>query len=387
MKTSIRLYGYQLVIVAIVTSGGYWLWQNRDQVPLVGAYLGSADKQEAAAKSARPPTPVDVAIARNGPVIVVLEAIGTAQANEAVTITSEVTGLIQRIRFEEGAKVKKGEALVNIESGVQRAEVAVRTAEIEVRKAQLENIQQLYDRALRLSETKNIPEARVEELAAELKAAKALVHSSEAVLQVARQQLVKRLVVAPFSGQLGIRRVSPGTLIEPNDPIITLDDVSVVKLDFQIPERNLSNVRVGQEITARTDAFPDRIFFGTVVSIDTRVDSVTRAVGVRAAISNHDGALKPGIFLLVELGIDERSDAVLIPEQAVVSDGTANYVYVVTDGEAIRRPIVLGERLPGEVEILEGVTSGEAVIIGGVQKVRDGAKVKPRQVDRAAATG
>ena len=114
MKTSIRLYGYQLVIVAIVTSGGYWLWQNRDQVPLVGAYLGSADKQEAAAKSARPPTPVDVAIARNGPVIVILEAIGTAQANEAVTITSEVTGIIQRIRFEEGAKVKKGEVLVNI---------------------------------------------------------------------------------------------------------------------------------------------------------------------------------------------------------------------------------------------------------------------------------
>ena len=200
MKTSIRLYGYQLVIVAIVTSGGYWLWQNRDQVPLVAAYLGSADKQETSGKNTRPPTPVDVAVARNGPVIVVLEAIGTAQANEAVTITSEVTGVIQRIRFEEGAKVKKGEVLVNIESGVQRAEVEVRAAEVEVRKAQLENIEQLYGRALRLSETKNIPEARVEELSAELKAAKALVHSSEAILQVARQQLVKRRVVAPFSG-------------------------------------------------------------------------------------------------------------------------------------------------------------------------------------------
>ena len=103
MKTSIRFYGYQLVIVAVVTSGSYWLWQNRDQIPLVGAYLGSSDTQDAAAKNVRPPTPVDVAIARNGPVTVILEAIGTAQANEAVTITSEVTGVIQRIRFEEGA--------------------------------------------------------------------------------------------------------------------------------------------------------------------------------------------------------------------------------------------------------------------------------------------
>ena len=194
-------------------------------------------------------------------------------------------------------------------------------------------------------------------------------------------------MVAPFSGRVGIRQVSPGALIEPNDPIVTLDDISIVKLDFQIPERNLSNIEVGQEITARTDAFPDRIFFGTVASIDTRVDPVTRAVGARAIISNDDEALKPGLFLLVELGIDQRSDAVLIPEQAVVSDGTANYAYVVINGEAIRRPVVLGERMPGEVEILDGVVSGEAVIIGGVQKVRDGAKVRPRQIERAAVNG
>ena len=386
MGKTIRSAVIQIVIVAFVASGGYWFWKHGDQLPFIGAYLGAVDTQ-AGTKNTRPPTPVDVAIARNGPVAVILEAIGTALANEAVTITSEVTGVIQRVRFEEGALVEKGAVLVNLESGVQLAELEVCAAEVQVRKAQLENVQQLYDRALRLSETKNISEARVEELSAELKAAKAVVQSSEASLRVARERLVKRRVVAPFSGRVGIRQVSPGALIEPNDPIVTLDDISIVKLDFQIPERNLSNIEVGQEITARTDAFPDRIFFGTVASIDTRVDPVTRAVGARAIISNDDEALKPGLFLLVELGIDQRSDAVLIPEQAVVSDGTANYAYVVINGEAIRRPVVLGERMPGEVEILDGVVSGEAVIIGGVQKVRDGAKVRPRQIERAAVNG
>ena len=224
MGKTIRSAVIQIVIVAFVASGGYWFWKHGDQLPLIGTYLGAVDTQ-AGTKNTRPPTPVDVAIARNGPVAVILEAIGTALANEAVTITSEVTGVIQRVRFEEGALVEKGAVLVNLESGIQLAELEVCAAEVQVRKAQLENIQQLYDRALRLSETKNIPEARVEELSAELKAAKAVVQSSEAVLRVARERLVKRRVVAPFSGRVGIRQVSPGALIEPNDPIVTLDDI------------------------------------------------------------------------------------------------------------------------------------------------------------------
>tara|TARA_B100000949_G_scaffold204851_1_gene194677 strand:- start:1558 stop:2718 length:1161 start_codon:yes stop_codon:yes gene_type:complete len=386
VRKPIRSLITQFVIVVLLALGALWLWKNSDQLPLIGTYF-SADETQGAAKQSRPPTPVDIAIARTGHVEVILEAIGTAFANEAVTITSEVSGVIQDIHFHEGEAVEKGSVLVNLESGVQLAEVEVRIAEVRVREAQLQKVQQLYDRAIQLSATRNIPEARVEELAAELKAAEAVVQSGKANLQVARERLAKRRVVAPFPGRIGIRRVSPGTLIEPNDPIVTLDDISLVKLDFQIPERSLSNIRVGQEINASTAAFPGRVFFGTVSSVDTRVDRVTRAIHVRAVISNEDESLKPGMFLLVELGVDERADAVLIPEQAVVSDGTSSYVYVVVDGEAIRRPIVVGERMPGEVEIMEGVTSGEAVIIGGVQKVRDGAKVKPRQMEQAPSTG
>jgi membrane fusion protein (multidrug efflux system) len=176
-----------------------------------------------------------------------------------------------------------------------------------------------------------------------------------------------------------MRHVSPGALIEPGGPIVSLDDISVIKLDFQVPEKNLSNLRVGQEITAQSEAYPTRVFFGTVTSIDTRVDPVTRAIAARARIDNTDLALKPGMFLLVELGVSERHNAVLIPEEAVVSDGTARFVYVVVDGQAKRRSVALGQRLPGEVEVLDGVKAGEAVIVGGVQKVRDGTPVAARE--------
>ncbi len=386
MSKSIRSTITQLVIVFVLAFGGLGIWKYGNQLPLIGTYFGGADTQ-ASAKRDRPPTPVDVAIARTGHVTVILEAIGTALANEAVTITSEVSGIIENIHFKEGETVEKGSVLVNLESGVQLAEVEKGVAEVQMREAQLQNVKQLHQRAVQLLTTKNIPEARVEELVAELKAGEAAVQSEKAKLRVSRERLTKRRIVAPFSGKLGIRRVSPGALIEPNDVIVTLDDVSVVKLDFQIPERNLSDIQVGQEINASTDAFLGRVFFGTVASVDTRVDSVTRAVGVRAYILNDDQALKPGMFLLVELGVEERMGAILIPEEAIVSDGTANYVYVVIDGSAIRRPIIIGERMPGEVEILDGVASGEAVIIGGVQKVRDGALVKPRQMEQSSSSG
>lgn len=160
-----------------------------------------------------------------------------------------------------------------------------------------------------------------------------------------------------------------------------MDDISLIKLDFQVPERSLSQLKVGQEITSSTEAYPGRLFFGVVRSIDSRVDPVTRAVTVRATIENPDEALKPGMFLLVELGVATRHSAVLIPEEAVVSNGTARHVFVVQDGAVRQSPVSLGQRLPGEVEVLEGVSAGEQVIVGGVQKVRDGAKVAVRQTD------
>jgi membrane fusion protein (multidrug efflux system) len=368
-----------LIVVAVLGGGAYGVWKYGAELPIIGVWLGDGTAPPAASAPTRPPTPVDVATVRAGTVIVTLEAVGTALANESVTVSSEVTGVIARIRFEEGQKVRQGAVLVEFDSGVEAAEVEVRQAQIQVRQAELENARQLYDRARRLVQSQNISAARVDEVTAGLKAAQAALRSAEAALKSAEARLVKQRVTAPFGGRLGIRHVSPGALIEPSDAIVTLDDISVIKLDFQVPEKNLAHIQVGQEVSAGADAYPGRVFFGIVSTIDTRVDPVTRAVGVRALIRNDDEALKPGMFMLVQLGVDTRNNAALIPEEAVVSDGTARYVYVVVDGEARRQPVSLGQRMPGEVEVTGGVEAGQVVITGGIQKVRDGAQVVARE--------
>lgn len=371
----------QVLVVAVLGGGAWWAYENRESLP----FIGGGDGEGAAAAPQRPPTAVDVAVARTGSVLVTLEAIGTARANEAVTVMSDVMGLVSEIHFAEGAQVGAGDVLVSFDHSILAAELAVRRAEVEVRKAEVENARQAFARAERLMQTQNVSAARYDELAAALKVVEAAVKSAQATVAAARARLAKRQVTAPFSGQLGIRNVSVGALIEPGDPIVTLDDISVIKLDFQVPERSLTFLQPGQEITAASEAYPGRVFFGTVISLDSRVDPVTRAVTVRAVIDNADRALKPGMFLLVELGVATRHDAVIIPEEAVVANGTERYVFVVDSGTVRQSPVELGQRMLGEVEVVSGVAAGELVVVGGVQKVRDGAQVAAREQPTEAA--
>jgi membrane fusion protein (multidrug efflux system) len=181
----------------------------------------------------------------------------------------------------------------------------------------------------------------------------------------------------------GSGRVSVGTLISPGDVITTLDDTSVIKLDFAVPENFLASLREGLAIRATAPAFPGRTFAGSVSSIDSRVDIATRSVTVRALLTNEDGALKPGMFLNVSLANDER-EALVIPEEALTPEAERQYVFVVTDGKVSRREVRIGGRRPGSVEILAGVVAGERVIVEGTQKVRDGAMV--RATERASET-
>ena len=371
----------QVLVVAVLGGGAWWAYENRESLPFIGA----GDGEGAAAAPQRPATAVDVAVARTGSVLVTLEAIGTARANEAVTVMSDVMGLVSEIHFAEGAQVAAGDVLVSFDRSILTAELAVRRAEVEVRKAEVENARQAFARAQRLMQTQNVSAARYDELAAALKAVEAEVKSAQATVAAARARLAKRQVTAPFSGRLGIRNVSVGALIEPGDPIVTLDDISVIKLDFQVPERNLAFLQPGQEITAASEAYPDRVFFGTVTSLDSRVDPVTRAVTVRAVIDNAERVLKPGMFLLVELGVATRHDAVIIPEEAVVANGTERYVFVVDSGTVRQSPVELGQRMRGEVEVVSGVAAGQMVVVGGVQKVRDGTQVAAREQPTEAA--
>ena len=225
-------------------------------------------------------------------------------------------------------------------------------ADVAAAQAALTESESQYNRSRELLHTQALSKSSFDQLEATLKA-------NRARLGAAQARLEDTVIRAPFSGRVGLRRVSVGTLISPGDVITTLDDTSVIKLDFSVPENFLASVREGLSIRATAPAFPGRSFAGSVSSIDSRVDMNTRSVTVRALLANDDGALKPGMFLNVTLANDER-EALVIPEEALTPEAERQYVFVVADGKVSRREVRIGGRRPGSVEVLAGPRAGRA---------------------------
>jgi membrane fusion protein (multidrug efflux system) len=207
--------------------------------------------------------------------------------------------------------------------------------------------------------------------------------TARARLAAIESRLEDRLVRAPFAGVVGLRNLSVGALVEPGDLITTLDDDSVMKLEFPVPSTYLAGLHPGLAILARTRAYGEREFRGEVKSIDSRVDPITRSILVRAVLPNPDRALKPGMLMQVEL-LQNPRDAVAIPEAALVPSGGEQYVLLVdpaNENRVERRQVRIGTRRPGEVEVLEGLAVGEKVITHGTTRVRPGEPVEIRVVE------
>ena len=291
----------------------------------------------------------------------IVEAIGTTQANESVTVTAKVTDSIRHVRFDDGDFVREGDVLVELTNEEQ-------TALLQEEEAGREDAQNQYDRLKDLLEQRSIPVSDVDEARARLAAA-------EARYQATVARLDDRLIRAPFTGLLGFREVSAGTLITPGTPITTLDDISVIKLDFALPEVHLGVVHPGLSLTAASAAFPGRSFAASVRTVGSRVNPVTRAVTVRAHIDNPDALLRPGMLMTVKLTTASRN-ALMVPETALVQRGMETFVYAVTDGRAVMTTIDLGIRRDGWAEARAGITPGQEVVAEGVMKVRDGGPVR-----------
>ncbi len=297
-----------------------------------------------------------------------LNALGTARANEAVEVTSKASNIVTAVRFRDGERVQKGAVLVELDGAQARADLAAAEA------AQADSASQVK-RSRELLETKVVSDAQFEQLEATLKA-------NQARVDAARSRVDDTVIRAPFSGRVGLRRVSVGSLVNPGTTITTLDDSSVIKVDFAVPENFLASLREGLKVLATAAAFPDREFAGTVTGVDSRVDSVSRSVTVRAVVPNPDSALKPGMFLNVRLARDER-DALMIPEAALMPEQSRQFLYVVEDGRALRREVRIGRRQPGRVEVIAGLKPGDRVVVEGTQKVREGATVRELEEEQA----
>lgn len=309
----------------------------------------------------RPATLVATQPAVVRPIADLVEAIGTAQANESVTITAKVTDAIRQVRFEDGDFVEEGAVLVELTNEEQTALLA--EAEANVR-----DMRRQHDRLRDLLEQGSVPVSDVDEARARLSGAMAR-------YQAVVARLDDRLIQAPFTGLLGFRQVSAGTLITPGTPITTLDDVSTIKLDFAVPEVYFGVVHPGLELTAESAAFPGRQFEAEVKTIGSRVNPVTRAVPVRAHIDNPEALLRPGMLLTIKLATSSR-DALMVPETALQQRGAETFVFTVEEGKAAMTAIDLGIRRDGWAEARSGLMPGQEVISEGVLKVRNGVPVR-----------
>jgi membrane fusion protein (multidrug efflux system) len=358
----------QLVVVVALGAAAGAVWTFREpiaeRVPFAAKFLlPGGGTPQASGRPAGFAQPVETAKAATREMVSTLEAIGTAQANEAVRVTGKIPGIVTKIAFQEAQRVPAGAVLVELDP----TETDARIAEL---RAARENLAQSFERARALYETRSIPLARVDDLRMQVEAADARIRAAQALR-------ADNVIRAPFAGKLGLRNVSLGALIRPGDVITTLDDTSVIKLDFEAPETSLAGIKLGNRIVASAAAVPGRVFEGEVATIDSRVDPVTRAVKVRALLPNPDDLLKPGMLMTTTVIIGKRPNAVTVPEEAVLIQSGAQVVYMVRDGKAARAPVKLGARQPGIVEVLDGVPAGADVIVGGLQQVRDGLPVRP----------
>jgi membrane fusion protein (multidrug efflux system) len=300
-----------------------------------------------------------------------IEAIGTASANESVVITSPVSDLVAQVLFQDGAAVKAGDVLVRLESAEEAAQLSEAKAAYDEQTRQFDRVKSLRGQDLVSQE--------------EFETAQSDLAEAEARLQAAQARLDDRTVTAPFDGVLGIRQVSPGTLVSPGSEITTLDDLSVVKVDFTVPETLLGEIAVGQSLEARSAAWPDRRFRGKITSIDSRVDPTTRAVAVQARIPNPDRRLRGGMLLTVDLECRPR-DSVAVPEKSLMAYADRQYVFVLEDDQTVaQRGVTLGERAAGWAEVEDGLEPGETIVTEGAMNLRDGARVQVQTTDAPAA--
>jgi membrane fusion protein, multidrug efflux system len=299
-------------------------------------------------------------------------ALGTTAANESITISAKVTETVARINFQDGAKVRAGDVLIELTG---RAEVAA----LREAQAAFQDAERQRERLSAIVKQGTVTQSQVDQQTAQRDQANA---RREAI----RARLSDRVILAPFSGLVGFRMISPGALVTPGTAITTLDDVSIIKLDFTVPENQLSNVKIGDRVTAKSSAFSDQIFQGEVVSIDSRIDPATRAIKIRARISNDELTLRSGMLMNVRLNTHVHQ-AIGVPEIAVQQIAGQAFVYRI-DGRqtAERADVKIGMRKDGFVEIEEGLGDGDLVVTDGASRLRPGALVQVAKPPTPLAT-
>ncbi len=350
--------------VLLGAAAGLWWWQGMPGFGHAGSapQAGAVPERGARAAEAGRPIAVEVAEVRATRTSTDIRAIGSLQSDETVQLAPEIAGRVSEIDFVEGSKVKAGDILVRLDDALVRAEVADTEARLNLAEANNE-------RARQLSRTGNVTERSRDEAVTNLETAKA-------ALELAKTRLDKHLLRAPFDGIAGVRNVSVGAFVAVGTPVVNIEKIDALKVDFKVPEVYLTSIKTGQAVDVTVDAIPGQDFKGKIYAINPQVDVNGRALQVRAIIENKDLALRPGLFARIVIRGAVERDVVVVPESAIIPRSGDTFVFRVADGKAEEVRVKVGERANAQVEITGGIKAGDQVVTAGQHKLRNGVSVE-----------
>ncbi len=343
-----------VVLLLVVLFGGIFGWKF---------YSG----QKRAAMMSQPPPPVTVASADVGvqswqPY---LTGTGSVVAVLGVFVTTEVPGQVREILFESGRKVDAGEIILQLDDSVDRADLDGLIAQQTLARLQ-------FERNKKLLKDRSVSRSEYDQSRAQLDGAKAVVAARRATVS-------KKKIRAPFSGQLGIIQVDPGEYLSPGARIVPLQALDPVYVDYALPERHFSQLKVGQSVKVEVHAYAGQIFEGTITAINPGIDPGTRSVRLRATLDNPGRLLRPGMFAEVRTVLPSRDDILTLPRTAITYNPYGASVFIISKKEGVqvvqRRRVKTGEVRNGRVEIVEGLQAGDRVVAAGQVKLRNGQPV------------
>ena len=356
-----------IVLLAVLAGGGAYLQRGGY---LDGLMARLADGQSVEAKASKDQrnkapaaysSPVEVVAASVKRMSDDISAIGTLVSDESVQIAPETSGRIEQILFKEGETVAAGTVLIRLDD-------ALIGAALSDAQARLKLAQATYDRVVTLRKSGNAAQSTLDQATSELVV-------TQAAVDLIKTQHEKLSIRAPFPGVLGFRTISPGAYVTAGTPLVNLEKIDKLKVNFSVPEIYLSKLAVGQKIEIIADALPGAPFEGTIYAIDPAIDVNGRAIKVKATLDNEDRKLRPGLLARITVKGVPRT-AVTIPESALVPRGNDFLVYKTDNGKAKETKVLAGRRENGFVEIIEGVDVGQQVVIAGQARLRDGVNVE-----------
>ena len=368
--------------IAVIGTAAWW-WQNGGQpskAPALAAAVGTAPRGApvGGGGGGGGPAPVEVAVAEKARLVDDVQAVGSIKASQGVMLRPEVSGRVAQLGFADGERVKRGQLLVQLDDTLQQAQLKQSESQASIARTNLQRSRELLAQGF-------VSHSAVDQNLAALEVA-------DAQVALSRAQLARMKVLAPFDGTAGLHVVDVGDYVKDGADLVNIADLRSLTVQFALPERVLDRLRPGLPVEVALDAMPGRIFKGRVLAADSMVDANGRALQVLAQVDNPGSVLRPGMFARLRVVFAVREDAVLVPEEALVPLGDRQFIFMVADGangQKVSRRIEarLGLRVPGKVEILQGVSAGDAVVTAGHGRLLrdDGVPLRVIDLGRANA--